>query len=93
MQVIEKGKTLCFKERTFHRIHYEDMWSPYGKCQEIIRNEWRENCIWEGRKKWQENCIWEGANVVDLFKETAKKSMAKLLVGSLEVFREREKKI
>ena len=78
--MIEKGKTLGFGERTFHRIHYEDMLSPYGKCPEIIR------------KKWRENCIWEGANVVELFKETAKKSMAELLVGSSEEFREREKK-
>lgn len=30
---------------------------------------------------------------MDLFKETAKKSMAELLVESSEVFREREKKI
>ena len=56
------------------------MWSPYGKCQEIVRREWRENCIWEG------------ANVVNLFKETAKKSMAELLLWSSEEFGGREKK-
>lgn len=40
-----------------------------------------------------ENCIWEGANVVELFKETAKKSMTELLLWRLEEFRKREKKL
>ena len=57
------------------------MWSPYGKCQKIVRREWRENCIWEG------------ANVVNMFKETTKKSVAKLLLWSSEEFEEREKKL
>lgn len=30
------------KKKNFMRIPYEDMWSPYEKCQEIVRREWGE---------------------------------------------------
>ena len=45
-------------------MHYEDMWSPYEKCQEIVKREW-----------WEQS-IWEGADAVEVFKKATKKSMA-----------------
>ena len=42
MEVLEKGRGNRYSRKTFHRIHYEDMWSPYKKCKEIVKKEWME---------------------------------------------------
>lgn len=36
-----KGRKECLNNRGRHssRIHYEDMWSLYNECQEIIKEE------------------------------------------------------
>lgn len=39
MEVLEKGKGIRYIRRTFQRIHYEDMWSSYERCQEIVKCE------------------------------------------------------
>lgn len=39
MEVLEKGKEDRHAKRTLHRVHYEDMWSPYEKCKEIVNHE------------------------------------------------------
>lgn len=39
MEVVEKRKGKRFMKRTFPRVHYEEMWSSYEKCKEIVRQE------------------------------------------------------
>lgn len=39
MEVLEKGKGMRYIQRTFQRIHYEDIWSSYERCQEIVKRE------------------------------------------------------
>lgn len=64
IEVVEGGKGDSYCERYFPRTHYEDMWSSCEKCQEIVK------------MKWVEECNWKQGNVVELFKETTKNSMA-----------------
>ena len=66
MVLEERGRNRSFKRRIFTRVHYEDMWSPYEKCQEIVKHEWIESRSW--------NC----EDLVSQFKKTAKDSLAKL---------------
>ena len=81
MEVTEKGKGSRYTKRTFQRVHYEDMWSPYEKCQEIVKHEWEESRSW--------NC----EDHVSQFKRTAKDSLAELKMWSREEFGGRTKKL
>lgn len=81
MVLEEKGRNRSFKRRTFTRVHYEDMWSPYEKCQEIVKHEWIDSRSW--------NC----EDLVSQFKRTAKDSLAELKMWSREEFGGREKKL
>lgn len=81
IEVVEGGKGDSYCERYFPRTHYEDMWSSCEKCQEIVK------------MKWVEECNWKQGNVVELFKETTKNSMADLLLWSSEEFGGKEKKL
>lgn len=81
MEVVERRKKVGYSKKTFPMIHYEDMWSLYEKCQEIIRREWWEQC----------RC--EEANVIEMFKKAAKKSMDELSLWSSNEFGRREKKV
>ena len=81
MVLKERGRNLSFKRRTFTREHYEDMWSPYEKCQKIVKHEWIESRSW--------NC----EDHVSQFKRTAKDSLAELKMWSREEFGGREKKL
>ena len=67
--------------RQFSRIHYEDMWSSYDECKEIIKEEWRLFGNWRGE------------NLVQVFRNSAKKLMARLLCWSKGEFRRWEKKL
>ena len=55
MEVLERGSGLRYSRRTFCRVHYEDIWSPYEKCREIVKREWKESSRWDS------------GNPVDLF--------------------------
>ena len=40
MEVKEKSAVPRYANRTFSRVHYEDMWSAYDSCKDIVRQEW-----------------------------------------------------
>ncbi|KAL9419818.1 hypothetical protein AB3S75_037560 [Citrus x aurantiifolia] len=66
MEVAEKVRGASYNKRTFPRTHYEVMWSPYEKCQEIVRREWLEQSKWDGTITSEQ------------FKKVAKRSLAEL---------------
>ena len=37
LEVEEKGRGVKHRRRSFTRFHYEDMWSPYERCKEIVK--------------------------------------------------------
>ncbi|XP_024033484.1 uncharacterized protein LOC112095607 [Citrus clementina] len=76
-----RGRGLCWKRKKSTRIHYEDLWSPYEACKEIIKTE------------WSSYGSWNDANPIPLFQKVVKESMARLLLWSKEEFGEREKKL
>lgn len=78
--MVERGEKVGYSKNFFMRIHYEDMWSPYEKCQEIVRGEWGEQCKWEG------------ADAIEILKNVAKRSMAELVMWNSKEFGGREKK-
>ncbi|XP_024039545.1 uncharacterized protein LOC112098147 [Citrus clementina] len=81
MEVQIRGCGMNFNQRRATRIHYEDMWSPYDACKEIMEEEWSM----QGR--------WNFENPVSVFQKVAKKSMARLILWSKEEFRGRQKKL
>ena len=40
MEVIEQGSGLRYIKQNASRVHYEDMWSTYKACKDIIQREW-----------------------------------------------------
>ncbi|KAH9769616.1 reverse transcriptase domain-containing protein [Citrus sinensis] len=81
MEVLEKGSGLRYSRRTFRRVHHEDMWSPYEKCGEIVKREWKESSCWDR------------GNPVDLFQRKSKESLAELKLWSNEEFKGRQKRL
>ncbi|KAH9782560.1 reverse transcriptase domain-containing protein [Citrus sinensis] len=81
MMVQERGEEMAASRRQSSRIHYEDMWSPYEACKEIVSEE------------WSLNSNWQSGNPVYLFRKIAKESMARLLNWSKREFRGREKQL
>ena len=72
---------MAASRRQSSRIHYEDMWSPYEACKEIVSEE------------WSLNGNWQSGNPVYSFRKIAKESMARLLNWSKREFRGREKQL
>ncbi|KAH9735375.1 reverse transcriptase domain-containing protein [Citrus sinensis] len=81
MEVLEKRSGLRYSRRTFRKVHYEDMWSPYEKCREIVKREWKESSCWDR------------GNPVDLFQRKSKESLAELKLWSNEEFKGRQKRL
>lgn len=53
-------------EENLPKVHYKDMWSPYEKCGEIVKHEWKDGSCWTK------------SNLVALFKSKSKESLAEL---------------
>lgn len=66
MEVYEKGSGLSYLKKSAKRVHYEDMWSSYEACKEIVQRE------------WSRHGNWKYANLVQLFKQTIMSSMTQL---------------
>lgn len=81
MEVVEKGVELDYRRKSWRRVHYEDIWSSYNACKEIIHNEWTRHGVWTD------------VNPVQLIKKSAKTSMAHLKIWSIEEFGEKKKKL
>lgn len=81
MDVVEKGKRIRYVRKTFQRTHYEDMWSPYERCREIVKHEWKGTSCWNK------------GNPVDLFRKKSKESLAELKLWSNEEFKGRRRKL
>ena len=81
MEVVKNCVEQICKRQSWRRIHYEDMWSSYDACKEIVKNEWASH---GGGTN---------ANPVQLFKKSATTSMAHLRIWSKEEFGERKKKL
>lgn len=81
MEVIERPGGSKYSRRSFTKIHYEDMWSPYERCKEIVKHEWVNSC--------RLNC----ENLVLLFNKKSKDSMAELKIGNKNEFGGRKKKL
>lgn len=81
MEVNERGCMLCYKRKNASRVYYEDMWSSYEACQDIIKREWSQL----GK--------WNHTNPVQFFEQTTQFSMAQLKCWSMKEFGERQKKL
>ncbi|XP_024042775.1 uncharacterized protein LOC127900640 [Citrus sinensis] len=81
MEVQAKGNGLSYTRRSTSRIHYEDAWSSYEACKDIIDKEWRRHGNWRG------------ADPVWLFKQTTNSSMAQLKNWSNEEFKGKQQKL
>lgn len=40
MEIKGRQRSLVYEKKTFTRIHYEDMWSSYETCRNIVKEEW-----------------------------------------------------
>ena len=81
LEVLERGSGIGYMKMSASRIHYEDMWSTYEACKEIIDREWKRH----------DN--WRSDDLVQLFKQTAKTSMAQLKSWSNEEFKGRQQRL
>lgn len=79
MNIEEKGRGIRYQKKTTPSIHYEDLWSPYEKCKEIVKKEWLDHT------KWSRD------NVVQTFKKMAKESLAQLKLWSRHELGDRKK--
>lgn len=80
MVVQNRQRSLNYEKRSFNRIHYEDMWSSYDECKNIVKREWLN---------WGDG---SEDNPVQMFTKISKSSMAHLKFWSKEAFGNREKK-
>ena len=81
METIENKKGQQYSKKTYPRTHYEDMWSPYEKCKDIMKHEWKEvNC--SNRR-----------NPIESFTRKSKESLAELKLWSNMKFKGRENKL
>ncbi|KAL9462155.1 hypothetical protein AB3S75_000204 [Citrus x aurantiifolia] len=48
MAVKRKDEEGHYKRKCFSRAHYEDFWSSYDECREIIEENWAKHGKWEG---------------------------------------------
>lgn len=67
MEVIDRGNGGHYNKRILSRVHYEDFWSSYDDCRDIVHKTWAKI------GKWSEN------NAVQLFKKTSKDSLTELV--------------
>lgn len=81
MEVKEKSAVPIYANRTFSRVHYEDMWSAYDACNDIVRQEWAS---------YRE---WKVGNPIQVFHKTAKSSLVALKLWSKEEFGARQKEM
>ena len=81
MKVQERGNGITNNKSQASRSFYEDMWSPYDACKEIIEEE----LSWQGSGNSE--------NPVHLFQKVSKNSLARLLQWSKEEFKGRQKKL
>ena len=81
MEVLEKGRGKGYMKRTYPRLHYEDMWSPYEKCKTIVKHEWKEQCCWNS------------SNPAEIFMKKSKETLAELKLWSNGEFNGRKKKL
>lgn len=42
MDFEEKGRKIRYERRSTRRIHYEDFWSSYDQCKQIVKREWSD---------------------------------------------------
>ncbi|KAL9441947.1 hypothetical protein AB3S75_020450 [Citrus x aurantiifolia] len=70
MEVKERDKATKYEKKSFSRNYYEDMWSSYENCKNIVNKEW---AVFGGRSK---------ANLVQQFQKIAKSSLANLKIWS-----------
>ena len=40
LEIQEKTRFNWHQKKSYQRLHYEDMWSPYKECKRIVRREW-----------------------------------------------------
>ncbi|KAH9695348.1 putative reverse transcriptase/RNA-dependent DNA polymerase [Citrus sinensis] len=81
MELIGKEMGQRYKRRTVRRVHYEDMWSGYEKCREIVKQEWQK------KSRWNEE------NPVELFNKKARESLGELQLWSKKEFGGRQKQL
>ena len=81
LEVLEKGEEERGAKKTSHRCRYEDMWSSYERCKEIIKNE------------WEEGSCWSSCNPAEMFRKISKVSLARLKNWSREEFGGRKRKL
>ena len=79
MEVKERDKAMKYEKKSFSRNYYEDMWSFYEDCKNIVNKEW---AVFGGKSK---------ANPVQQFQKIAKSSLANLKTWSNSEFKDREK--
>ncbi|KAH9724450.1 reverse transcriptase domain-containing protein [Citrus sinensis] len=81
MNVQEKKSRVSYDRKTFFRVHYEDLWTPYEGCKNIVKE------VWSGF-----GCR-DDINPVQTFKNLSKAMMAQLQWWSKEEFGERKKRL
>ena len=81
MIVVEKGRGLRYKKRNFPWVHYEDLWSSYDKCREIVK------------MKWLDQGEWSHENAAECFMKTTKESMIQLQMWSRKELGDRRHKV
>ena len=81
MNVQEKKSRVSYDRKTFFRVHYEDLWTPYEGCKNIMKE------VWSGF-----GCR-DDINPMQTFKSLSKATMAQLQWWSKEEFRERKERL
>ncbi|KAH9647988.1 hypothetical protein KPL70_025411 [Citrus sinensis] len=77
----ERREGMNQRGRHSSRIHYEDMWSSYDVCKEIIKEEWSLHRNWSSE------------DTVQSFRQATKASMGRLLGWSKLEFRKCDRKL
>ncbi|KAH9716467.1 hypothetical protein KPL71_021472 [Citrus sinensis] len=81
MNVQQKRSRVSYDRRTFFRVHYEDLWTPYEGCKNIMKE------VWSGF-----GCR-DDINPMQTFKSLSKATMAQLQWWSKEEFGERKERL
>lgn len=80
-ELIGRKKGASYSKRTLARNHYEDMWSSYDKCKDIVKH----GCSKKGE--------WLESNPVQIFKQTSNAALAELMCWIKETFKGSKEKL
>ena len=81
LKMQERNKFAWYKKNSSSRVFYEDMWSHYEACKNIVK------------KEWLNGGSWSQGDPVTIFKKTTSNCLAQLRIWSRKKFNGQKEKL